>query len=177
MTEDAAAALVRRVMDRIPSATAAPEELVRGQAVVVVPRDAAGNALALLRDDPALRFDRLCDLTCVDYLGRSPRFEVVYQLHSLTTHERLRVKVPVPADDPTIPSVVPLWRSANWAEREAWDLFGIRFLGHPDLRRILMYPEFEGHPLRKDYELNRRQPLVPERDPIARPWPKRAGRV
>jgi NADH-quinone oxidoreductase subunit C len=177
MTEDAAAALVRRVTERIPSATPAPEDLVRGQAVVMVPREDAAAALAVLRDDPALRFDRLCDVTCVDYFGRTPRFEVVYQLHALQTHERLRVKVPVPEEDPTIPSAVPLWKSANWAEREVYDLFGIRFLGHPDLRRILMYPEFEGHPLRKDYELNRRQPLVPERDPIAQPWPKRAGRI
>ena len=100
----------------------------------------------------------------------------MYQLYSISLNHRLRVKVPVPADDPAVATASTLWKSANWAEREAWDMFGIRFEGHPDLRRILMYPEFQGHPLRKDYPVNQRQPLVPERDPIARPWyPGRNG--
>jgi NADH-quinone oxidoreductase subunit C len=128
------------------------------------------DVLRGLRDDAATRFDRLTDLTAVDYLGRSPRFEVVYQLHSLAHRHRLRVKTGVPEDDATVPTVSGLWTAALWAEREVFDLFGIRFDGHPDLRRILLYPEFVGHPLRKDYELGRRHPLVPERDPIARPW-------
>ena len=72
-----------------------------------------------------------------------------------------------------MPSVSSLWKAANWLEREAWDMFGIRFADHPDLRRILMYEEFRGHPLRKDYPVAKRQPLVPERDPINNPWPKR----
>jgi NADH-quinone oxidoreductase subunit C len=169
--------VMARVAALVPEATAASEELARGQAVVLVPRERALDALRALRDDTALAFDVLTDLTVVDYLGRAPRFEVVYQLNSLEHHHRLRVKVGVPGDDPTIASATPLWNSALWAEREAWDLFGVRFVGHPDLRRILMYPEFEGHPLRKDYPVNKRQLLVPERDPIKQPWyPKQEGR-
>jgi NADH-quinone oxidoreductase subunit C len=169
--------IMARVTALVPHATAAPEELVRNQAVAIVPRERVLDALRALRDDSSLGFDVLADLTVVDYLGREPRFEVVYQLNSLTHHHRLRVKAGVPGDDPTIASATPLWNSALWAEREAWDLFGVRFIGHPDLRRILMYPEFEGHPLRKDYPVNKRQVLVPERDPIRRPWyPKQEGR-
>ncbi|HLK10892.1 MAG TPA: NADH-quinone oxidoreductase subunit C [Candidatus Binatia bacterium] len=168
--------VLARALALVPGATAAPPELVRGQAVVIVPRERLGTGLRALRDDPGLRFDRLSDVTAVDYLPREPRFEVVYQLHSLAHGHRLRVKVPLPGDDPEVPSAAALWKSALWAEREAWDMFGIRFTDHPDLRRILMYPEFQGHPLRKDYPVGRRQPLVPERDPIADPWPaRRAG--
>ena len=140
---------------------------------MVVAREAAAETLRTLRDHPTLRFDMLSDLTAVDYVEREPRFAVVYQLYSVSQNHRLRVTVPVPGDDPSVPSAVALWKSANWAERETFDMFGIRFVGHPDLRRILMYPEFVGYPLRKDYPLDRRQPLVPERDPIAHPWSPR----
>jgi len=174
MTPDAIVAHVTRLL---PGATAAPADLVRGQAVVLVPREGILAGLRRLRDDPDLSFDLLSDLTCVDYLGREPRFEIVYQLSSLAWRHRLRLKVPVPGHDPTVASVTPLWRAADWAEREVYDLFGITFTGHPDLRRILLYPEFEGHPLRKDYPVDRRHPLVPERDPIVQPWlPRREGR-
>lgn len=172
MTADA---LVEHVRARVPAAVCPPVEQTRGQAVVVVPREALLAVLEDLRDDEATRFDRLADLTAVDYLGREPRFEVVYQLHSLRHGHRLRVKVGVPADDPRVPTATTLWKAAGWAEREVFDLFGIHFDGHPDLRRILLYPEFEGHPLRKDYPLARRHPLVPERDPIAEPWPPTPG--
>jgi NADH-quinone oxidoreductase subunit C len=169
--------VMARVATLLPSATPAPAELARGQAVITVAREGVLEALRALRDDPVLVFDVLTDLTAVDYLGRVPRFEVVYQLNSLTHHHRLRVKAGVPGDDPWIASATPLWNAALWAEREVWDLFGIRFVGHPDLRRILMYPEFEGHPLRKDYPVDKRQPLVPERDPIRQPWfPRQEGR-
>jgi NADH-quinone oxidoreductase subunit C len=169
--------LMARVATLVPAAHPAPPELVRGQAVVGVPREQILDALRTFRDDPVLALDALADLTAVDYLGREPRFEVVYLLNSLTHHHRLRVKAMLPGDDPSIASATPLWNAALWAEREVWDLFGIRFAGHPDLRRILMYPEFEGHPLRKDYPVNKRQPLVPERDPIRQPWyPRQDGR-
>jgi NADH-quinone oxidoreductase subunit C len=166
-------ALRDRVAALLPGARVVPPDTVRGDAVVVVERDTVTAGLQTLRDHPELRFEMLSDLTAVDYLGREPRFEVIYQLYSVALNHRLRLKVPVPEDDPVLPSATALWKAANWAEREVWDMFGIRFTGHPDLRRILMYPEFAGHPLRKDYPVDRRQPLVPERDPIARPWTPR----
>jgi NADH-quinone oxidoreductase subunit C len=120
-----------------------------------------------LKEDPKLDFDFLADLTAVDYLGKKdPRFEAVYHQLSWQSHRRIRVKVPVPEDQPEVDSLTPLWKGANWLEREVWDMFGIRFRGHPDLRRILLYEEFRGYPLRKDYPVNQRQPLVPER-PLA----------
>ena len=100
----------------------------------------------------------------IDYLGEEPRFEVVYHLYSLQHGQRLRVKARVPEEPAEIDSLAELWASANWMEREVWDLYGIRFRGHPDLRRILLYEEFEGHPLRKDYPKERRQPLVGPRN-------------
>jgi NADH-quinone oxidoreductase subunit C len=169
-------ALRDRVVALLPGAVPFTGDGARGQAGIVLERSALPEALRALRDHPEMRFEMLSDLTVVDYLGRIPRFEVIYQLYSVALNHRLRVKVPVPEDDPVVPTASGVWKSANWAEREAWDMFGVRFAGHPDLRRILMYPEFEGHPLRKDYPLNQRQPLVPEHDPIARPWyPRRSG--
>jgi NADH-quinone oxidoreductase subunit C len=141
-----------------------------GDATVVIGRDDALRSLATLRDDPAFRFNFLMDVTAVDYLGREPRYEVVYHLFSLPHNQRVRVKIGVPDNDTWVHSLVPLWKSANWLEREAWDMYGIRFVDHPDLRRILMYEEFVGHPLRKDYPVNQRQPLVAERDPINAGW-------
>jgi len=88
------------------------------------------------------------------------RFEVVYHFFSLPLNRRIRLKVPVEESAAEVDSLTPLWASANWFEREIWDMFGIRFRGHPDLKRILMYAEFEGHPLRKDYPINKRQPLI-----------------
>ncbi len=117
-----------------------------------------------MRDDPALDFDFLMDVTAVDYLGSVPRFEVVYHLYSLARNHRLRLKARVPEEDPRIASVVPVWRGADWLERETYDMYGIRFEGHPDLRRIYLYEEFQGHPLRKDYPKEKRQPLVRQRD-------------
>jgi NADH/F420H2 dehydrogenase subunit C len=141
-----------------------------GEATVVVDREGAVSFLRELRDHPQLSLEMLSDLTVVDYLGRVPRFEVVYHLNSLERHHRLRVKVAVGGDDPWVHSITGLWKAANWLEREAWDMFGVRFVGHPDLRRILMYPEFVGHPLRKDYPHTKRQPLTEERDPIETGW-------
>jgi NADH-quinone oxidoreductase subunit C len=137
----------------------------RGDETIVIPREGLRETFRILKGDPELGFNVLMDLTVVDYLGKKePRFEVVYHLLSLRAHRRLRVKVPVPAEEPEVESVTSLWKGANWLEREAWDMFGIRFAGHPDLRRVLLYEEFQGHPLRKDYPVNQCQPLVPERD-------------
>jgi NADH-quinone oxidoreductase subunit C len=137
----------------------------RGDHTAVVERMAVRDVLRFCRDTDALRFDMLMDLTAVDYSkfpGREdgPRFEVVYHLYSLGHNHRVRVKVRVDEDDAVVPSAVPLWPIADWFEREVWDMFGIRFEGHPDLRRLLMYEAFQGHPLRKDYPINRRQPLI-----------------
>ncbi len=144
-----------------------------GDETIVVARDDALDVYRFLRDDPEMAFDFLIDLTAVDYLGKTPRFELVSHLFSLSKCHRLRVKIPIDEKDCRAPSLSSLWKSANWLEREVFDMFGIRFDDHPDLRRILMYPEFEGHPLRKDYPHNRRQPIVPERDPVENPWPPR----
>ena len=170
-------AVLARVATILPELTPFPLDGMRGQAVVAAPLGALPDALRVLRDDPELRFDFLADLTVVDYLGRTPRFEVVYQLRSVALHHALRVKLAVDDPDPVVPTATGVWKSAMWAEREAFDMFGVRFAGHPDLRRILMYPEFQGHPLRKDYPLNQRWSLVPERDPIVQPWfPRTEGR-
>ena len=137
----------------------------RGDHTAVVDRAAIRDALAFCRADPDLRFEMLTDLTAADYLkfpGREdgPRFEVVYHLYSVTHNHRVRLKVLVEEDEPVVPTATHLWPIANWFEREVWDMFGIRFEGHPDLRRLLMYEEFQGHPLRKDYPISRRQPLI-----------------
>ena len=97
------------------------------------------------------RFVRLSSVTAVDRYPAEPRFEVVYHLHSIERNERVRLKCRLRGADPVIESVTPVWRSANWYEREVFDLFGIRFLNHPDLRRIMLPDSWEGHPLRKDY--------------------------
>jgi NADH-quinone oxidoreductase subunit C len=137
----------------------------RGDHTAVVDRAALLDVLRHCRDEPGLAFEVLVDLTAVDYLkypGREdgPRFEVVYHLYSITENHRIRLKVRVDEDDAVVPTAVGLWPIANWLEREVWDMFGIRFRGHPDLKRILMYDEFDGHPLRKDYPVKKRQPLI-----------------
>lgn len=135
-----------------------------GDATAVVRGDALIAVMTTLRDDAELAFEMLSDVCAVDYLPRRPRFEVVYHLYSVAKNHRLRIKVQLEAEAPSVPSMTPLWSSANWMEREVWDLYGIDFAGHPDLRRILLYDEFEGHPLRKDYPKERRQPLVGPRN-------------
>jgi NADH-quinone oxidoreductase subunit C len=119
-----------------------------------------------LRDDPAMAFDMAVDLCAVDYPDRLPRFEVVLHLYSLSKRHRLRLKARVGDADgegAEIDTLADVWVGLNWFERETYDLMGITFKGHPDLRRILLYPEFEGHPLRKDYPADKAQPLVPYR--------------
>jgi NADH-quinone oxidoreductase subunit C len=105
-------------------------------------------------------YTMLLDLTCVDYLGQELRFEMVYHFFSMSRNHRLRVKARLPEKNPKILSMTPIWRNANWLEREVYDMFGVTFEGHPYMRRIFMYDEFEGHPLRKDYPLRKRQPKI-----------------
>jgi len=134
------------------------------QDTAVIAPSALLHVATFLKEDPELQYNTLMDLTAVDYLGQTPRFEVVYHLFATGTNQRIRIKVRVAEEAAEIASVVALYASANWMEREVFDLYGIRFDGHPDLRRILLYDEFEGHPLRKDYPKERRQPLVGPRN-------------
>jgi NADH-quinone oxidoreductase subunit C len=121
-----------------------------------------------LRDDRRCRFDHFIDLTAVDWLNRrEPRYEVVLHVRSIERMHRIRLKARLHADggaNPTIETLSEVWRGADWFEREVFDMFGIEFEGHPDMRRILMYEEFVGHPLRKDYPTQKTQPLIPYRE-------------
>ncbi len=123
-----------------------------------------------LRDDPKTQMDHFIDITAVDYRDRREhRYEVVLHVRSMQHMHRIRLKSPLFVDGdeaPHIDSLAEVWRGANWFERECFDMFGVQFDGHPDLRRILMYEEFEGHPLRKDYPAQKTQPLIPYREGV-----------
>lgn len=126
----------------------------RDQVSVIVKKDQIAAILRFLHDDPIFSCDHLQDLTAVDYAKKKEiRFEVVYNLYSIRYRHKIRIRAQVPENDPKIASVVPIWAGANWHERECYDMFGIVFAGHPDLRRILMPEDWEGYPLRKDYPL------------------------
>jgi NADH-quinone oxidoreductase subunit C len=140
--------LAERVRAHLPDVL-----LARDEVTVVVDREALVDTLIRLRDQPDLSFGFLSSVTATDQPGREPRFWVVYELRSVEHAHRLRVKVPLAGDQPHLASVTPLFPTANWHERETFDLFGIVFDGHPDLDRILLPDDWEGHPLRKDEEL------------------------
>jgi NADH-quinone oxidoreductase subunit C len=123
----------------------------RDETSIYVERSSLREACVILRDDSGCPFNYLSDVTCVDWFPAQPRFEVVYHLLSIAKKERLRLKVRLSGDAPAIESVTSVWPAANYFEREVFDLFGIRFTGHPYLRRLLMPEDWEGHPLRKDY--------------------------
>ena len=123
----------------------------RGEITLVLHRKHLRSVAEYLAAEPSLRFSFLSDITTVDRFPMEPRFEVNYHLLSFDLTRRLRLKVRLSGNDPVLPSVIPVWPTANWHERENFDLFGIRFEGHPDLTRILLPDEWEGHPLRKDY--------------------------
>lgn len=138
-----------------------------GQDLIFCHKEILIDIATYLRDE--LKFNFLIDLTCVDYKGypgrqNMPRFEMVYQFYSHETKQRITLKVAVEEESPNIDSLTPIWRAADWYEREVYDMYGIYFRGHKDLRRILMYDEFKGHPLRKDYPLKARQPRIPHED-------------
>ena len=128
--------------------------LFRGDRTVVVPREHLRELCSRARADEDLQFNLLSDITCVDRFPAEPRFELNYQLVSIPQRERITLRVRVPGSDPVVDSMFPVWPGANWLEREVFDLFGIRFNGHPDLRRILLPDDFEGHPLRRDYPVH-----------------------
>jgi NADH-quinone oxidoreductase subunit C len=145
MTEHVA---VTKLKEKFPASVLDVAEF-RGETTVVVRKEEIVAVCAFLKKEMGYNF--LTDLCGVDYLGKSPRFMVVYHLYNIATKERLRLKVPVEEKDPRVDTVSVVWSTANWLERECWDLMGISFNNHPDLRRILMPADWEGHPLRKDY--------------------------
>lgn len=195
MPRQQAATITALLQERFPQHVIGAHRYL-GQQTVLIKHEGLVETARFLRDDPAMGFDLLMDLTCVDYLkfGRSlrsapttrtpsplpysmepkavperwerlvsneeHRFELVYHLYSTAHNHRVRLKVPLTAADPSADTLTGLWKGANWFEREVWDMFGIRFTGHPNLRRILLYEEFQGHPLRKDYPARKRQPLI-----------------
>jgi NADH-quinone oxidoreductase subunit C len=151
MTDPAAEKpVVRKLKERNPHWVAAVTEF-RGEVTIEVPAAHLREAADFLRADPGLKFTFLSDITGVDRFPVEPRFEVNYHLLSIEKRERVRLKVRVGTSSPVAPTVTTVWPTANWHEREVFDLFGVRFEGHPDLRRILMPENWEGHPLRKDY--------------------------
>jgi NADH-quinone oxidoreductase subunit C len=153
------------IQQHLPDGSFEPAAAADGMPTIYVPRERLLTTLRTLRDAPELRFAFLVDIIGVDFYPREPRYEVVYLLASLgtagfgATPRRLRVKVRVPGDDARLPTVRDIWKAADWAERELWDLFGIRIDGHPDLRRLLMPEDWDGHPMRKDYPVQIKDPV------------------
>ena len=141
------------IKDRFPTEV---KEIIefRGQVSAVVKKGRIKEIMKHLHDTPELYFDYLEDLCGVDYAGKKEaRYEVVYHLYSMRHRHMIRMRTEVPEQDSTIDSVVDIWTGANWHERECYDMYGIEFKGHPDLRRILLPEDWEGHPLKKDYPL------------------------
>jgi NADH-quinone oxidoreductase subunit C len=123
----------------------------RGETTIVLARKLLRTVAERCREEEKLQFNLLTDATCVDRFPMEPRFELNYHLVSIPLRQKVRLRVRLSGDDPVVDSLVPVWPGANWLEREIFDLFGIRFTDHPDLRRILLPDDWEGHPLRKDY--------------------------
>lgn len=134
-----------------------------GDHVIRIKRESLQDIVRYLKKTPH-NFSMLLDLTCVDYIGEKLRFEMVYHLYSISNKNRLRLKIRLDENDLKIDSLTSFWGNANWLEREVFDMYGVRFNGHPDLRRLFMYDGFEGYPLRKDYPLRKRQPIIPMRN-------------
>ncbi len=142
-------------------------EISHNQLIICIQREYLLQVMSFLKNDPDLLFDFLVDVTAIDYINmdKSPRFHVVYNLRSMKFGKRLRIKVPVPENDCRIESVVSIWNSANWMERETFEMYGITFDHHPDMRKLLMPEAFKDYPLRKDYPLHgkgEREVLLPE---------------
>lgn len=146
--------VVQKLKERFPDSVLDTYSF-RGDNTVVIKKEDIIEVCRFLKSDPGLSFDFLSDLCGVDYMGREPRFEVVYHLFSIDRHHRIRLKAMV-GEGGKIPSVVGIWSTADWHEREAFDMYGIVFEGHPNLTRILMPEDWDGHPLRKDYPLKGR---------------------
>ena len=154
--------LIAEVRKRFPAEIESDMETL-GDQVLIVRREGLRAVMAGLRAAP-FDYAVLLDLTCVDFLDSENRFEMVYHLFSVSRNRRLRIKVSLPGENPVLDSLTELWKNANWLEREVFDMFGVAFMGHPDLRRILMYEGFQGHPLRKSYPWRKEQPRIPLKD-------------
>jgi NADH-quinone oxidoreductase subunit C len=190
-----------KVLEALKAAHASAIESLdtqHGDAIAWIKPDQLLAVATWLKNDPAMAFDAPVFVTCIDRLdwkpvdvppgqpiypttaawtddGARPRFEVVYQLRSSLHRHRLRLKCAVPEHDPRVPSLATLWPAFNWQERETYDMYGIKFEGHPDLRRIYLYEEFVGYPLRKDYPKEKRQPLVRRDDLLINPIKSTTG--
>ena len=140
---------VETIKSQFPGVVSGPIES-HGETTLIVRADHLVEVCTFLRDDPALKFDLLSDVSAVDHFPDHPRFAVNYHLYSLENNYSLRVKVQLDGEQPQAPSVTSIWPGANWHEREVWDLMGVKFDGHPDLRRIFLPEDYLGHPLRKD---------------------------
>jgi len=145
-------------------------EELSGMSAMVVEAPALAEAAKFLMADPELAMDMLIELGGADYSGypepRAHPLCVSYHFHSTSTNQRAWIKVYLPMDKPEVESLTPLFAAANWYERECWDMFGVNFTGHPYLKRLLLYEEFTGHPLRKDYPIMKSQPLIPMRSAV-----------
>ncbi|MFL6195437.1 MAG: NADH-quinone oxidoreductase subunit C, partial [Thermoanaerobaculia bacterium] len=150
------------VRARFPEGSILPQEGL-DQPCWIVSRDVLFDVARELKEDPRTQFDLLMDLCGVDFPDREERFEAVYHLYSIQRGARLRLKVPLREDNLVLPSLIKLWKGIDWFEREAYDMFGFRFDGHPNLRRILCHEAFQGHPLRKDYDPARRWILTEDK--------------
>jgi NADH-quinone oxidoreductase subunit C len=147
---------LQTIVEKLEKGLGATVTEYRGEASLAVP---AEKIVAACQQVQGQGFELLSAMTAVDYWPQAdPRFHVVYEFTSISKNLRLEIRVPVPGVDPRLPTVSGIYRNANWRERELWDMFGIRFDGHPDLRRILMPADWEGHPLRKDYPLGYEEP-------------------
>ena len=150
--------VLEKLKARFPDAVMETHSMF-GNDTAMLKRESLLEAMRFLKDE--LKFEMMVDLCGVDHLPEIPRFEVVYHLKSMSRGYRVRIKVRLPEDDPVLDSVVSVWKGANWYERECFEFYGIKFRGHPDLRPLLLYPEFQGYPLRKDYPHKQRQPRLP----------------
>lgn len=153
MSTDALSILGKRVQEAFPKGFLKAVQW-RGDLAVTVARDALHDVARFLHDDPALDFDYIVHVSSVDWPDEEERFEVVYEFYSIRRRHRIRLKTRVPESDCVVDSLVDIWRGAEFMEREVFDMMGIRFRNHPDLRRILMPDDYtEGYPLRKDFPL------------------------
>lgn len=155
--------MIELLQQNLPAGSFEPASSNDGMTTIYVAREQLVETMRVLKETPSLNFTFLADMVAVDYIPREPRFEVLYMLADIGMSgqppKRLRVKVRVPGSDPSVPTLTGLWKMANWAERELWDMFGIRVVGHTDLRRILMPEDWEGHPQRRDYPVQIKQPV------------------